>query len=631
MLLAQKETAYWTATISACNGNSKRLWGCLNAIMLRDTDFGPSQPAVTADSLSKYFVSKVEAIRALTLHCSQPTFIPRRHVDLLSEFSPCSLDEVRRTIQCSPDKSCALDPLPHNLFAQSLDHLLPIIHLICNSSMLSGTLPDTEKLAIVTPILKKRDLDPDSAKSYRPISNLTFISKLIERIVSRRLTSYLSEHNLLPTVQSAYRQNHSTETASLKIVSDVLDAADTGHVTLLALLDLSAAFDTVDHNILLSRQECSYGFSGTVLKWIASYLKNRSQTVVFAGIKSAPTSLLYGVPQGSVLGPLFFNLYTADVVKIAESFGIQIHCYADDVQLYIHCLATDAPIAVARLLACIGAIDKWMGSNKLKLNADKTQLIWLGTRQQLVKIDNTPLILHDGTVIHPSTQVRTLGVILDNELTMLPHANSVVRGCFYHLRQLRSIRSSLTDSAAKTIVHALISSRIDYCNSVLFGVSEAVSQRLQSVLNSSARLITNRRRFDHITPALRDELHWLPIQQRIQYKIALLVFKCLHGLSPVYLSAAYTPMASLQDSRVLRSAVHGDIVQPRTNTRRIGPRSFRSSAPAIWNSLPAPVKNSSLTIGQFKRALKTHLFNVAYNNKIINIFLIYKLLTPLVD
>ena len=181
-------------------------------------------------------------------------------------------------------------------------------------------------------------------------------------------------------MQSAYRQNHSTETASLKIVSDILDAADTGHVTLLALLDLSAAFDTVDHNILLSRLECSYGFSGTVLKWIASFLKNRSQTVVFAGIKSAPTSLLYGVPQGSVLGPLFFNLYTADVVKIAESFGIQIHCYADDVQLYIHCLATDAPIAVARLLACIGAIDKWMGSNKLKLNADKTQLIWLGTR-----------------------------------------------------------------------------------------------------------------------------------------------------------------------------------------------------------------------------------------------------------
>ena len=296
------------------------------------TDHGPSQPALTADSLSAFFVSKVKAIRASTLHCLSPAYTPRRHVILLSDFSPCSLDEVRqKTIQFSPAKSCALDPLPHILFAESLEHLLPMIHLICNSSMLSETLPDTEKLAIVTPKLKKSDLDPDSAKSYRPISNRTFISKLIERLVSHLLTPYLSLHNLLPTVQSAYRQIHSTETASLKIVSDVLDAADTGHVTLLALLDLSAAYDAVDHDILLSRLEYSCGFSGTVLKWIASFFINRTETIVFADVKSAPISLLYGVPQGSVLGPLLFNLYTADVIKIAESFGIPIHCYADDV------------------------------------------------------------------------------------------------------------------------------------------------------------------------------------------------------------------------------------------------------------------------------------------------------------
>ena len=222
------------------------------------------------------------------------------------------------------------------------------------------------------------------------------------------------------------------------------------------------------------------------------------------------------------------------------------------------------------------------------------------------KIDKTPISLLDGSVIIPSTQMRTLGVILDNKLTMLPHAKNVMRGCFYHLRRLRSSRSSLTDSAAKIIVHALISSRIDYCNSLLFGVSAAVSQRLQSVLNSSARLITCRQRFDHVTPALHDELHWLPIQQRIQYEIALLMFKCLHGMDPAYLSAMCIPVASLQNHRMLRSAAHDDIVQPRTHTRRISPRSFSSAAPALRNSLPTSVKNSSLTIGQFKSALKTH-------------------------
>lgn len=279
----------------------------------------------------------------------------------------------------------------------------------------------------------------------------------------------------------------------------------------------------------------------------------------------------------------------------------------------MYCLAADSAGAVARLLACIEAIDRWMGSNRLKMNPDKTQFIWLGTRQQLARVNIEPLRLHDGTVISPSTQVRTLGVTLDSELTMGSHVNSVVRGCFYQLRQLWSIRRSITDSSAKTLVHALISSRVDYCNSVLYGTSSYVTRRLQSVLNASARLITGRRRFDHITPALRDELHWLPVQQRIRYKVALMVFKCLRGSCPAYLRDFCSPLVTLQGHRELRSVSHGDIVQLRTRTRRIGTRSFRSSAPTVWNSLPISVRDSSLTLEQFKCALKTHLFCTAYN------------------
>ena len=152
-------------------------------------------------------------------------------------------------------------------------------------------LPDAEKHAIVTPILKKADLDPDNIKSYRPISYLSFVSKLIERLVSHRLTSNLSQHNLLPTLQSANRQNHSTETAILKVVADALDTADAGQITLLAMLDLSAAFDTVDHAILLERLQRSYGIGDMVLKWIKSFISHRVQTVIFAGVKSASVAL----------------------------------------------------------------------------------------------------------------------------------------------------------------------------------------------------------------------------------------------------------------------------------------------------------------------------------------------------
>ena len=275
--------------------------------MQRDS-VSPHQPAVTAESLSSFFLSKVEAIRACTAQCTPPKFIDQQNSNL-DEFLPCTMTEIRQVIRCSPAKSCDLDPVLHRLFMESREQLFPFIHLNCNTSLRDGVLPDAKKHANVTPILKKADLDPDNTKSYKPISNLSFVSKLNERLVSHRLTSYLSQHNLLPTLQSAYRQNHSTETATLKVVSDALDAADTGQITLLAMLDLSAAFDTIDHATLLERLQRSYGIDGMVLKWIKSFNSNRVQTVIFADVKTASVALLHGVPQGSVLEPLLFNLY----------------------------------------------------------------------------------------------------------------------------------------------------------------------------------------------------------------------------------------------------------------------------------------------------------------------------------
>ncbi len=612
VLITQKAASYWTNSLHACHGNSKQLWCCLNTILRRDVPSSVQSVIVTAESLEAFFCDKVEAVRSATRLCPPPAFtvFDGSHFD---DFRPCSIEEIRQTIQKSPPKSCTLDPIPNSLFTPLLEQLLPILHLLCNTSMSDGVLPDSEKAAIVTPILKKAGLDPDNTASYRPISNLTFVSKLIERLVSCQLTSYLQDNHLMPPVQSAYRKHYSTETATLKVASDVFDSIDAGKLTILAMLDLSAAFDTVDHEILKSRLSMSYGVGGTVLRWLTSFLTDRTQTVNFAAQRSAPFKLTCGVPQGSVLGPILFNMYTADVIRIAASFGVTVHCYADDVQLYVHCLAKDSQTAVARLLACIEAIDNWMRSNRLKMNPDKTQCIWLGTRQQLAKISIEQLHLHDGTVITPSTSVRNLGVIFDNELTMTSHVANITCSCFYQLRQLRSVRRSLTDDAAKTLVHAFITSRIDYCNAILYGTSAIVLRRLQAVLNAAARLITGHRKFDHITPALRDELHWLPIQQRIAYKIALTVYNCLHMHCPAYFSEYCIPLSAIHNRYELRAVHHGDLAQPRSRTRKFGPRSFRSSGPAVWNSLPPDIKDISLTPTQFKNKLKTFLFCTAYN------------------
>ena len=169
---------------------------------------------------------------------------------------------------------------------------------------------------------------------YRPVSNLSFVSKLVERAAVKQLTDYLETNGLLPLLQSAYRSHHSTETALLKVLSDVLTAID-NKVTLLALLDLSAAFDCVDHDILLSRLQSRFGLDGAALAWIRSFLSDRTQRVCFGGRLSAEIALIFGVPQGSVLGPLLFLLYTAELFDIISSLGLTGHSYADDTQVYI--------------------------------------------------------------------------------------------------------------------------------------------------------------------------------------------------------------------------------------------------------------------------------------------------------
>jgi hypothetical protein len=279
----------------------------------------------------------------------------------------------------------------------------------------------------------------------------------------------------------------------------------------------------------------------------------------------------------------------------------------------VHCRVGDAEAAVVRLLACIEAIDNWLGSNRLKMNPEKTQFLWLGSRQQLSHIKIVPLHLHNGTIIVPSTSVRNLGVIFDSNLTMAEHVNNVTRACFYQLRQLRFIRHSLSDDAARMLVHAFIASKVDYCNALLFGATSHVTRKLQAVLNAAARLITGVRRSDHITPVLRDDLHWLPVEQRAMYKIALLVYKCLHGTAPTYLAEHCITLTTLDRHHQLRSTTSGDLQQARTRTHRFGPRSFRSSGPAVWNSLPPAIKDFSTNLNNFKALLKHHLFLAAYS------------------
>ena len=443
-------------------------------------------------------------------------------------------------------------------------------------------------------------------KNFRPVSNLSFMSKIVEKVVAKQLTEYLDCNNLLPKLQSGFRRFHSTETAVLKVLSDVCSAIDQGQVALLALLDVSAAFDTVDHTILLDRLSISYGISGTVHAWISSFVCGRSQTVHFGGTTSSSSKVRYGIPQGSTLGPLLYVLYTADVAKLVEKLGFKVHLYADDTQLYGYSSSSGSVSLAMNILSAIDSVKSWMSSNRLRLNYDKTQFIWFGTRQQLAKRDIHQLKAVSEALTSDDS-VRNLGVLVDSELKFHEHFSKLSQNCFFQLRRMRSIRRSVSREAMLTLAHAFISSRVDFCNSLFLGVSSCLLDRLQSVMNATARLILNIPKFGHISDEIRANLHWLPVRQRISYKVCFLVRNCLAGAAPEYLREVCQSTSSTSGRQHFRSALRNDLLVPRVRTANYGARGFAVSGPRLWNSLPMSVRELYDKPEQFKKALKTFL------------------------
>jgi hypothetical protein len=543
-----------------------------------------------------------------------PPSIPVTHRASFEAFQLVTAEEIMKFIMAAPNKYCALDPAPTWLIKRCSNLVSPFVAIMCNRSLQEGHLPVNQKTALVTPLIKKVGLDPTELKNYRPVSNLSFISKLVERVVSKQINMHLSVTGSLPSHQSAYRQFHSTETALLKVVNDIAVAADDGQVSILSLLDLSAAFDTVDHKILIKRLENTHGICGMALEWLKSYLTGRTQCVVIGDKSSLLMSLDCGVPQGSVLGPQLFLLYTVEIMEIIHRHGLEGHCYADDTQTYIHCDVEDAKNIHLKLLPCIDDIDRWMASNRLKLNADKTEFIWIGPKAKLRRIQPDALPV-SGALVVPANVVRNLGVYIDGELSMRDHINRLSRTCYFQLRQLRTVRRSLTPEATRLLLHSFVVSRLDYCNSLFVGLPSCTLSKLQLIQNAAARLFGGLRKNDHVSEVMEKKLHWLRIPERIVFKLSTLVYKSLHNEGPSYLSEQCVPVTD--DNPYLsghRSSSRGDLFVPRTQSATYGNRAFSVAGPSIWNSLPADIRGLG-TLNDFKAKLKTFLFTKSYPTK----------------
>ncbi|MEE4247409.1 MAG: reverse transcriptase family protein [Kangiellaceae bacterium] len=564
-----------------------------------------------ANIFADFFTNKITTIRkelenVIDSSPSEANVLLPNHS--LTSYNVVTENALWYMVKKMPAKTCSLDPLPFSFLKerQVFDVMKSHILKFINGSLEQGNVPHTLKIAQVKPRPKKPGVNTMDPKLFRPISNLPTIEKLLEKCVIRDLHLYIQQHNIIDPLQSAYRPGHSTETAMLRIQSDIKTSLDEGNGVLLVLLDLSAAFDTLDHNILLSRLQNSAGITGVAIDWMKSYLSSRQQFVQIEEKRSVTHDLDIGVPQGSCLGPLLFVMYTTPLGAIFRKHGLSYHQYADDTQVYCSLPSDDQNSlknVLTRVEKCLDEVKCWMTQNKLKLNESKTECIIFSSKRNKQFFHQTT-IRFGGSVITPVTSVRNLGAHLDCEMSMDKQINNTIKSAYYHLRRIAKIRRHLDRSSCTQAVVAFVSSRLDYHNGLLAGITQKNINRLQKVQNHAARLVSQTAHHCHITPVLAD-LHWLPIRARIDFKLMLNAHKAVHcNDAPKYmkeLCMKYTP------SRTLRSSSDPHLLAVKKSKRNIGASTFDVYSCKTWNELPRDVRDIEETIC-FKKTLKTHLY-----------------------
>ena len=610
---------YFTQKIAGTAGDQKELFRVSKSLLgeTRERVLPDVPPNVLCEKFNNFFYDKIVKIRD-NIKSNSGTLCRSIRYNLepgftgipLTEFKELSVEEVKKLIKSSATKSCELDPIPTWLLKDCLDDVATWITRITNTSLTSGIFHDSFKKGIVRPLLQKPGSDKNTLQNYRPVCNLPFVSKIIEKAVAVQLEDHLAKNNLTDPLQSAYRKRHSTETALLKVHQDIAKAMDEGESVVLIMLDLSAAFDTIDHKILLRRLKNHYGLSGTVLEWIASYLSDRRQVVSIEGCESTEIVLDFSVPQGSGLGPRYYCLYAKPVTAIMRYYSMKYHGYADDNQLYLMFRqANDVPKITNTIQACVTDINTWMCQNKLKLNEGKTEIICFSAKKAIRNLlSNTPFTF-GGEEIRPVEKVKDLGFYLDSKLSLKDQVSYTIKNCNFQLRNISRNRRYLTTETCKTLVHSLVTSRLDYCNSLLVGLPHKTIIPLEKLQNRAARLIAKLDKFAHTTPLFK-EYHWLPIKERIDYKVLVMVFKVRTGLAPSYLDGLLETYQSHRSG--MRKSSRPELVNPVPKTDTYGPRPFSVAGPLLWNSIPDTLKNSP-SISVFKKRLKTYLFNMVFN------------------
>ena len=441
-------------------------------------------------------------------------------------LQPISISQVTKLISSlDTNKSTGIDNLSAKILKVIGEAIAPHLTHIFNLCIYHGKFINEWKVAKVTPIFKggsRSDLG-----NYRPISILPILSKIFEKLIFNQMYDYLYSNNLLETNQSGFRPLHSTATCLLKQVNDWLRNIDNGLINGIVQIDIKKAFDSVDHNILIEKLT-AYGFCNTTIDFFKSYLSNRTQHCIVNNIITSATTITHGVPQGSVLGPLLFLLYINDLPNCLKYSDYSL--YADDTQIYS--ASSNCSELSDRLNCDLLLLQNWLDTNKLNLHPDKTKCILIGSHQRLK--GQTLDITIDDHSITPSNEIKSLGVMLDNNLKWNAHVNLILKKTRSALGALKRIKPFVPRENLIQLYNNLVTPYFDYCCEVWGDLNQGLADKLQKIQNRAARIITGAT-YDVRSEEVLNSLGWQPLHIRRERLLAKLMFKCFNGLAPPYL------------------------------------------------------------------------------------------------
>ncbi|KAJ1519220.1 hypothetical protein ONE63_011174 [Megalurothrips usitatus] len=528
--------------LSTNNSEDCKVWANIRKLGISKTkserivDFPASANALNQHYLN---VSKIEnqilAAEAEFLYNERSSNVNLDNLDNLFYFKFVPAHDIVKIVNSFKSDAVGVDGVSRKFILLFLDAVAFVLEHVINYCLQSGVFPSLWKCANVLPLPKVKN--PIQCTDFRPISILCLFAKVLEKIVHDQMYDFAANNGIMNPLQSGYRKGHSTITALLKVTDDVRKSIDERKLTVLVLLDLSKAFDRVNHKLLLIKLR-KLGFSSSVVNWLKEYLTNRWQRVMSGEFVSEWAPVETGVPQGSVLGPLLFMLYLHDISTALQHTNY--HLYADDTQLYKDFLINDVNEVIEMVNSDLCRLNNNISSHNLSLNVTKTQPIIIGSEfyVQMLKKKEIPHIVILNTPIPYKEEVCNLGITLDSTLSWRQHVNGVVKKVFSTFAQIRRNFDCLPVSIRLKIVQSLILPQLDYGSMLFTNMNLYTTLKLQRAENACIRFITGASRFDHITPQYA-KLELLKLHDTHTIHVANMLWKILKTGTPSYLCSMF--------------------------------------------------------------------------------------------